>query len=438
MPPELLMNAFSFGAVSFTILLTLVTLLAGSLLLKQNVYKVSLALPILFSFALCFAVFIFRVLTQKTLASDELVWHRQSLAVANSLTQGVELLPSDLTPGKEGYAWLVGLIYAAAGPAPIVPIMLNIFLFVLLVPILAITAGMIAESLNFNKAHGQISMKFAGYFTALVPILAFWAPRMLREIISMFLISISVFFVLRYVRENSARFLLWAGLSVFLMFTIRAQIGAGLSAGLLMGVIVVWSMRFSNWFNRIFFIAPPFALLFTIAWGYADSTRDLSVEHTAYRNSALTEANSAFSGTDELQNADSILDIILFNLPRVLAGPFPNEMNGSAVMILSGLSNLFWLWALLLACNLIKQRKILLSMQPHNQQIKWNVVLLLVTLFVAFLFMLSIGSGNYGLVIRLRLMPFVFIIPLAGVGFALMKRFMITTSAKIKEPSNSS
>src|SRR5690606_21385021 len=116
-----------------------------------------------------------------------------------------------------------------------------------------------------------------------------------------------------------------------------------LAAAITMCLVIVWSLKFRGVVTKFILVTPVFLVLFYATWSYADSSSDLSVESTADHNRHLTKASSAFAGAEELQGADSIVDVALFNLPRVLFGPFPNELNLSPVMLLAASSNIFWI-----------------------------------------------------------------------------------------------
>lgn len=424
MDTAILTNAGSFGSVAGIILFAIFGLAFGSIIYSKRSYEVNLTTPIILGFVINMSVLVYRIVYERYLVADEITWHNEGIRVAEAFLGHSDMGRAGLTSGKEGYSWLVGGIYAVTGPVPMLLIILNIVLYALLVPILAVITGILAKDLRFTEMQGTRAVTFAVYFIALTPVIIFWSPRMLREVISMFLISLSVLCLLLFYRDKRLRYLFGMASAVTLMVAIRADIGGGLGASLVAGVIFISLLRFQGWITRLALSVPLLALFIFMAWNYVNSRSDLNASVAAQQNIYLGEANSAYSGLESLRGADSIIDIILFNLPKVLLGPFPNELNSSMIMLFAAFSNIFWLSLLLLASRIFILRRFSFenkSWSNGQASRRWHGVLLIAILLAAFIGMLSMSSGNYGLMIRMRLMPFVLLIPLAAVGYAVFR-----------------
>lgn len=415
MTSDIMANAWGFGPFALLGLLSAVTLFFGVLVNRRRVPSVRLASPMFLAIALNLAMLTFRVLVDEGLIDDEISWHQDGILVSEFLAGRSPSIEDQLGAGKAGYAWLVGFIYYLAGPAPFIPVVLNILLLVLLVPIVTLIAEISTRELRLSRIQVTRAARIASYMIAAMPAIIFWAPRLLREIPSMFLIAVAVLALLLFLENKSTVNILVLICAILGMVSIRAQIGVGLAAAVSLASLAIWSMRFRSVVTRAIVVLPVFLLVLIATWATVDASADIGVENTAYRNRALTDATSAFTGAEELQHADSVLDIVFFNLPRILFGPFPNEVNASAVMLLALGSSFFWVCSLLLASVVLTRRKAL-----SHDNAKWSTVIVLVTVTLMLILALSFNAGNYGLVIRMRLMPFVTLIPLAALGHVLL------------------
>lgn len=420
--PDIFLNAESFEAVVVIGLLCLLAIAAGTAISRQIPYKIRLGGPVLVAVAVCFASLVYRIVADPLLVDDERAWHRQGVMVADFLVGRSHYLAGSLNEGKEGYAWLVGGLYALSTRSPFIFILLGALLLILLVPLTGALTGLVAQDLGLPTAISIRAVRAAMFFVALCPTIAFWAPRMLREVLVMFLVALAAMFFLKCITTRKLIWLLSTVATVAALTSVRGQIGIGTAAGLALSGIVVWTLRFRSWIARIVFIAPAFVVLFWVTWVYVDSMSDLSVAYTAYRNVALAEATSAFSGGESLKGASSYADIVLFNLPRVAFGPFPNELAMTPVMLLAALSNLFWLLCVAGTLVLLASRRkvALLADQPGKATHPWRSALVLIVISLTLVAILSINAGNYGLVIRMRLMPMTLLIPLAAAGVAVL------------------
>ncbi len=418
----LLSGVTSFSAIAVILLLCVSAGVIGSILRKEIPRTVSIFVPVMLAVTASAGMIVFRLVQDMYLLSDENVWHAQAMLVAQFLSESSGTAPI-LSEGKEGYPWIVGALYSISGNAPLVPITLGTLMFVLLVPICGGITSLVARDLNMTDAGTAKAIRWACYFVAVCPAIVIWVPRMLRESISMFLIGLMILWFLAYLERRRPLLLLAVGAAAAVMMTIRAQVGLGIIAGLILSAIVVYSTRFRHVFSRLLLIGPIFLVIFAATWAYVDSTSSLSAENIALRNRALSDASSAFEGGDEAYAATGIVDIVLFNLPRAAFGPFPTELTaGGGSIIVAAVSNVFWLTCILGACLFLPgRRRSLASGVGRVEKTRVRAFTVLIVLALTLLAILSITAGNYGLVVRMRLMPLVALVPAAAIGFQVWR-----------------
>lgn len=413
-------NAFSFPSITVIALLGFGTLLAASAIRRSIPREVSVFAPMLVAAAASVGALFYRLTVDPYLVSDEVTWHEQSIAVADYLL-GRDQLPTGLHGGKEGYPWIVGALYAATEPAPLVPIALGMLLFVLLVPVVGALTATATRELQLPERSAVRAILFSCYFSALCPATAIWAPRMLREIICMFLVGIMILGFLKFLAKPRFAPLVLVAFAAAIMLSVRAQVAMGVVAGLLLSGVVVYATKFRSSIARVMIITPVFLGIFTLTWAYVDSTADLSVESIALRNQALSDASSAFEGGDTAYQAGSIVDIIMFNLPRAAFGPFPHEFNGSGAILLAIVSNVFWLFCVVgavLAFVMVRAARHFGN--AVSRRFPQSIVVM-ITISLTLVAILSITAGNYGLVVRMRLMPLMALMPIAALGYTLWR-----------------
>ncbi|QGU01011.1 hypothetical protein CKALI_00550 [Corynebacterium kalinowskii] len=416
MKTSALMGAISFESISACILIAALSIVIYAVVVGGMKGKKLVQAPIFLSIFISLGSLMLRLVMFPRLENDELSWHRQGTVAAKVILGQQQLKEGVFGIGKAGYSWLVGAMYSVVGEIPFVMLFLNTCLFILLVPLLMAIAENLTASLDLDPNVQARALRFSGFFIAAVPTIVFWTPRLLRETLTMFLIAVAIYSLLKLIETKHFGFLVSLGLSISVLITIRAQIGIGLAAAVALAMAVSSILKIRGALTRTLVLVPLIVIFGLLAWNGATSIRDIDLKQTAAANRELASADSAFSGAESLGQANSIVDVLLFNFPRVLLGPFPNEVNPSGVMLLATFSNFFWLLALYFG---LKKLPGLLSSNVGSEAKKLRSIVVLLVFFAVLIFMTSFSAGNYGLVIRMRLMSFVPIIPLAGLGFAL-------------------
>ncbi|MBD1590425.1 hypothetical protein HC744_00015 [Arthrobacter sp. S1_S22] len=356
---------------------------------------------------------LYRIYTGEIVELDERVWHELA-AEAGAQLSAISPSPgalSTLPPGKEGYVWILGWTYVISGPAPMVPIVLNIILHGILTIVLARTAEVISLHLMIGEKSRVSAIRFVGITTAVVPSIVFWVPLVLRETLCLLCIALAVLFALHLVATGKLRFLIFLAPPTAVLVWVRGSIGLALLAGLLLGWSFSWlRKRRFPWVGRLF-LSIPVAVTLISLWSAVDSQTSLDASDIATRSVDLsTTASSGFPG---IRASSSITDIILIQGPRVAFGPFLWEFRPVAVMFLAFIEAMSWLACLFLALKAKPFR----SGDPLHRALAMLVASVAIVLLLA----LAISIGNYGTLARLRPMVFVVLLPLAGVGYARIR-----------------
>lgn len=410
------MNTFQ-GAASLAVIgvLGLWALAVFSRRVKStNVFPASLAAALA-----GFAVLMVLIAADGNLLADENAWHALGEQAASFLT-GATVERVAYVDGKEGYVWIVGFLYAIAGPVPLAPILANLVLSSLTVVCVARITELVIDGFPaVGERWQKTAVLTAALLTALLPSIFIWTPRVLRETISLFLISVAVLACVQLVRSRKVSYLLIAISTVVTLSWIRGPIGMALGVALAVATTFVWSRRSPYHLAIRFFLMIPLALALTAAWSIANEQFGLSAEEVAFRNRALaTESSSGFEGAAGTAGAQSYATILLVNVPRIAAGPFLWEIDvASASMLLAAMEGAIWIIVVLFAARALWIRRKLLRMPKYaTAKDDHSATLVLLIAAGALLATMSVSVANYGLLARLRPMALVVIIPLAAIA----------------------
>ncbi|GHD41712.1 hypothetical protein [Mycetocola manganoxydans] len=352
------------------------------------------------------------------LVADEIVWHSLAEEASRFLT-GQSNARVDYVEGKEGYLWIIGALYAISGPVPMMAIVLNTLLNALTVVTVARTTEIITKTYPLLPEEVcRRAVRLAALFAALLPSLFIWAPRVLREAPSTFLISVAVLGTLQVVRTRQTRYAVLALGAVAGLAWIRGPVGMALGVALAIGAVLVWSHKSEYRLAIRFFLLIPLLALIAVAWELANTQFGLSAEEVALRNRELASvASSGFAGTAEATGSLGYGTILMVNVPRVFAGPFPWEITAvSPVMLLALMEGIIWVAALILAMRAIYVRRRFVDSSSRAEGGPLVAILTIATL--ALLATLAVSVANYGLLARLRPMALVIILPLAAIAIA--------------------
>jgi len=342
------------------------------------------------------------------LSGDSLTWH--SLAVkAGEYLSGLADEPVGYVSGKEGYIWIVGAIYALSGPVPMAAIVLGIICHCLLVVSVARTAEIVVEETLLEAAAVRALVKRAAFMAALTPIFVWWAPHVLRESLTLLLVSASICFTLLAIARRRVWPILVSAASILILAWVRSSLAITVGIALVVGILFALSGRgkYSSLLRAILCVST--VILLPVSQRMLMKVLGLSEERIAAGTGELSAI--AASGFPGLSFDSSLPDILRITAPRVLLGPFPWEISTSPVMLLAVTELASWAVFGVLSIRGVVRVRSLAVLAPA----RWSATILAVVA-LAVLFGLMFSVGNYGILARFRPISAMILIPLATIG----------------------
>lgn len=355
-------------------------------------------------------IFFGRVVMVGYLVADEALWHRLGAEAADLLLIGStgSAALATVPAGKEGYVWILGWLYSISGAAPAVPVSLNIVMHGLLVVVLAKTTEAIAVHTGRELSIRVTAVRSVAVTAAFVPSIALWVPLALRETLTLFCIAVSLMLAMFFITTRNTKYLIYLLPPLGVLIWVRGSIGLALVAGLLIGMSFLFlsGARFA-WVGRFLLVVPLSVVLIYLGTLVDSQT---SLDAAAVTNRSVDLATSAGSGFAGISGTSSLMEVLLIQGPRVVAGPFLWEFRPNGVMILAFSESLAWIMGVYLASRS--------GYMQSKQKVDREIAALFVCVALILVAALAISVGNYGILARLRPMIFVVLLPLAGFGYA--------------------
>ncbi|MHB1063505.1 MAG: hypothetical protein ACYC1Z_03265 [Georgenia sp.] len=322
-------------------------------------------------------------------------------AVAVELAFDIEFDGTDrgITAGKEGFPLVVAGVYRLIGHTPEAGIILNALLSALVV----VAVGGLARRLSAPST-------LAAWLAALFPAFMLWGSLLLREAAVWLLLTTFAYGLIGIVRDvgrQSINWLLSLG-TLLALFWVRGSL-AVILAGTVFAIFII--ARGARALVATLLALGLVAILFggelagrlsSLAGGY--TPQELGELRAALSRSA---GQTAFE-TLEIHDPVSAIISLLDTLPRVLVGPYPWEWQRVGLVLTA--DAIFWI-ALLVAG--------IVGVWRSNDRRRWIVP---ATIVCALLVVLTVTSGNYGTMQRLRVQAAVLIIPAAAHAVHLARR----------------
>jgi len=298
-----------------------------------------------------------------------------------------------VTSGKEGLPSMLAVVYHLLGHHPFLGILLNIGMASLVVPVVASTSRLMS-----------IDPQLPAWLAAGLPPMLLWGSLLLRESAAWLMLALIVR-GLAGLAEGShpVRNWLLVVLPLGPLVTVRGTAAVLVGAASLMAFALTARNKVMPVLVGVIGLivsGPAVASLVNeIAGGYDVAT--INQQRTALaRNSA-----SSFD-VETYDSLGGMLATMPLALLRGVAGPFPWELPSLGVFLI--MDTLVW-WLLVVAV-IVGIRHI-----PDRRLVLAALIPALVLLVV-----LSITSGNYGTMTRLRSQIGVMLLPVAGLGMSLL------------------
>lgn len=330
-------------------------------------------------------------------APDAMLYDRVGDDLAGAMFRG-EVGRLQITSGKEGFPYVLAVIYGLFGHHPSIGLLMNVLFCALLVPILAATA---------RRLGGDVSA--CAWLAGCYPPLLLWGSVLLREASAWVLIACVVFALAGITSRHRHAASAWDWpilvLSLGLFTAVRGTAAVLLAAGAVLTVL--WSARQKFWAVVVgvlgVILAGP---LLSSTYGRVAGRYDLQRINTI-RGSLSREARSSFSVGD-VSSVTGMVQAIPVSTLRGFLGPFPWEWVrvGPFAMV----EGLFWF--------------VLLALAVHGwRRSGWDrSFIALAAPAASIIVVLAFASGNYGTLLRLREQGAVCLIPLAAMGLMHLRR----------------
>lgn len=299
-----------------------------------------------------------------------------------------------LTDGKQGWVWLLATIYLVISPHLSLGIAVNA---VLLAAVPLIMFGIVREFARRETADRAALLVF------LVPAQWLWGSLPLREASVTMILSISTWATIAVVKRGRASAWVALGLSLVALLAFRGSLSIVVTAAVVAVVLLTTAGGRTSTPAKV--LAVPAIIAMGIFGQVALSTAgsDISVERIgAVRTSQSVNASTGFDTRSPTDGVGGAVGNATSVFPRIVMGPFPWEISGALVALIP--DAIFWWFAVIYAFlgsrTVVGRRELLPLLLP------------LLGLLVA----LSVYSGNYGTMMRLRAGGLVYMIPLMALA----------------------
>lgn len=349
--------------------------------------------------------------------SDSRFYELQGIRVRNFLLN----VNSDLqlVAWKQAWPFVIGFVYLIFGVSPLVVIAINSALGGITVLLLTKTTALLS-----NSAPNRIAM----FLFLLNPMVIIAVPSLSREAIFWASTALYCYGLALLLRNVDIKTILILSLGAISMLVFRPTLAAfviGFSCLALSSVALVTAKTGKNslhkWlgpkkikiFSSLVFVFTLAVLFVALYLFRGTDAPTISQTRKALSDSATSSFKFQISHIGPLDQSlfGSVIDSIwvgLQSFPRIFFGPFFEDQISSTLLLFLE-ANLF-IWIIVWSFATYHFWKV-----PSQRLL--SGVNLLISLMVAFLF--SMILSNYGILVRFKVIPLIFLIPFASMGISL-------------------
>lgn len=326
---------------------------------------------------------------------DAMHYDRLGLAFQDYWFHGAHIEPY-VTSGKEGLPWMLAVLYETFGHHPFLGVLVNVGFATLVVPVVASTSRVMG-----------VDGRWAAWLAACLPPILLWGSVLLREAAAWLLVALIVRGLAGLAAEEPRSWRNWAAVLLPLapLVTVRGTAAVLVGGAALVTFAATARQRTVPVLVGIvgLVLAGPalLSVVDEIAGGYDVDTINRQ------RASLSRDASSSF----EVEAYESVGAMLLgapLALLRGAIGPFPWELPALGPFLI--LDTFFW-W-LLVVMVVVGIR------HAPSRRVIWAPLIPALTMLTV----LSLTSGNYGTMTRLRYQVAAMLLPLAGHGLAVLWR----------------
>jgi hypothetical protein len=337
--------------------------------------------------------------TWRYLGPDAEQYHSQAVEVVKHW-RGDAPFPL-LPPGKEGFYYLLAVIYSLFGTEMIVGLIVNATFAAAVIPLVTDTT---------KRLYGQGAAKRVRVLTLLLPSFLVWPSQLLREAGILFFIAVAANCATRLARHTTPPAVAFFILSMVLLFTFRGYVGLVVGLALVVGVVIARREVAAGVGAGLSVVAILAVIVFTLGVGYSGYKATTETDLKTANNIRLDSSTSAGSGFDreaDISTTRRAFSYLPVGLVRISLGPFPWELRG--LRQLPALADAFSIWLIFPA--LIAGGRV-----AFRKGIRFFIAVILPGLTVAM--SVSLLIGNFGTLVRSRTQVLVLVTPLIAVGLS--------------------
>lgn len=336
-------------------------------------------------------------LTVMFFGPDANTYHVVSVKVARHWSEGTPM--PDLPLGKEGFFFALARLYDLLGPYRVSGLALTSLCSALLVPLVADST---------RRLFGRRAAAAVLPLLVLLPGILVWTSQLLREAPILACLALGGNLAIRLSERLSAGRFLALGLTLAVLFTLRANIAYVFAGAMLVGLVLSGRHLMAGVATAAISLTLVAAIV--VGGGLGESgyeyvaAADLEQVNTLRSNLANT-ANTGIARDADISTPSGSLAYLPIGVPQLLLGPFPWQVRNLKQFL--GLLEAMTLWPLVPA--------LVRGLRQARRSSGRRVALLLAPA-AGITLVLALIIGNYGTIVRERLQVLIFLLPLVALG----------------------
>lgn len=340
------------------------------------------------------------------LAADGPTYDRQAMGIAGVLNGTATDVT--ITSGKEGWPALLGGVYYLIGRVPFVGIIINCAATAIAAIFVAKTAQIIWGGFSTRRV-------LLGFLVS--PLVLFLGPSLMREALCWMGVAM-VICALAMIRASARHGLLLFVAGETVLFFIRSTLSVLILVGVGIAALFIFCLLRKHYLTLVFLtigvVLSGVYLLEPLLASLGQTEEFIRANRQYISEDATTGFPSSELGSGPIGFLRAALEIA----PRLFVGPYPWEIELSFVWGWVVLNTVVWIAALVLVCR----RAVSLPRRSDS------AVLLLGAALV--LFGMALSLTNYGIVIRMRGIPYIMLLPLFVAQVSSARDLLIPTTKR--------
>jgi len=325
-------------------------------------------------------------------------YHRDAIQLL-AHWRGQQVAPM-LAGGKEGFYYGLAWLYGLFGPHKAAGLAVIATCAALILPITADTT---------RRLFGSGRDRPLGLILLVLPAYVVWTSHLLREAPIVLCIVISVNCAVRLSERATLSTLLVTGVTSGVLLTLRANVAFVLLGALVVG-IALGRRHLIHGFSTAAVVVGVVAILVLAGGlglrGYRLASQANLQQVSDLRGDLATTANSGYQDEADVSTTKGAANYLVSGLPTFFLGPFPWQIGSSREV--PGMIEAWTLWLLIPALvRGLRRSKALARRQTF--------ILLVPALALALV--LTLLTGNFGIIVRERLQVLVVLLPIVALGW---------------------